>query len=176
MWECIVNAWAWLGSNSGQIQIIIALGAIWLAFQGYKKVLEQIRISQKQEQIANDQRGSELKIHALNVALMALERNTAKINNLKEILDLSKIALKSVNSDSEYSADEIAHLIETIKSKIEDAEEVHEDVLKLCNVLNEQNIIYNQDALKYTYEALILIINDQLNTSLLKHHFVKTEN
>ena len=176
MWECVVNAWAWLESNSGQIQIIIALFALYLAFKGYKKILRQIEISQEQERVANDQRGSELKIHALNVALMALERNTAKINNLKEILDLSKSALKSVNSDSEYSADEISLLIETIKTKIEDAEAVHGDVLKLCNVLNEQNIIYNHDALKYTYEALILIINDQLNTSLLKHHFVKAEN
>lgn len=44
----INSFWSCLGSNSGQIQIIIAVGAIGLAFAAYQKVLEQIKISNKQ--------------------------------------------------------------------------------------------------------------------------------
>lgn len=37
MCECLVSFSTWVENNSGQIQIVIAFGAIWLAFAGYKK-------------------------------------------------------------------------------------------------------------------------------------------
>ncbi|MEB3790142.1 hypothetical protein [Acinetobacter sp. IK40] len=40
--------WDWMGTNSGQIQIIIALVAFWLAYLGYKKVLKQINMAEEQ--------------------------------------------------------------------------------------------------------------------------------
>lgn len=50
---CLV--WDWLGANSGQVQIIIALIAFWLAYVVYRKVLEQIEISNKQTYLSNKQ-------------------------------------------------------------------------------------------------------------------------
>lgn len=175
MWDCLVALSAWAEDNSGQIQIIIALGAIWLAFEGYKKVLEQIYISTKQEERASEQRNFELKIQSLNLSLMALDRNAAKINNLKELLDLSKQALESINSKSEITEDDVQGLINVINSKKKDAEEVQEDIFELCSSINQKDAIHNPEALESIYEALILIVNDQNNTDLLRHHFAKTK-
>lgn len=45
MWDILVTISTWAENNSGQIQIIIALVAIYMAFKGYQKVLEQISLS-----------------------------------------------------------------------------------------------------------------------------------
>lgn len=65
MCECLVSFSTWVENNSGQIQIVIAFGAIWLAFAGYKKVLQQIYISTKQEEQAEKNRFYELKLNLI---------------------------------------------------------------------------------------------------------------
>jgi|GEM_PF-1049255 len=60
MWNSLVELSTWTEINSGQIQIIIALFALYLAFKGYEKILRQIEISQEQEHVANEQRYFEL--------------------------------------------------------------------------------------------------------------------
>lgn len=62
MWGCIVNTWTWLSSNSGQIQIFIAVVALGFAICGYLKILTQIKISNKQTYITIQQRTFELRI------------------------------------------------------------------------------------------------------------------
>ena len=47
MWECLSLAWAWLGSNSGQVQIVIGIFAFWVAYKGYIKLLEHRSIDSK---------------------------------------------------------------------------------------------------------------------------------
>ena len=53
--DCIYLVWDWFGDNSGQVQIIIALIAFWLAYVVYRKVLEQIEISNEQTYLSNKQ-------------------------------------------------------------------------------------------------------------------------
>ncbi|TMS40551.1 hypothetical protein [Acinetobacter lwoffii] len=65
MCECLVSFSTWVENNSGQIQIVIAFGAIWLAFAGYKKVLQQIYISTKQEEQAEKNRFYELRLNLI---------------------------------------------------------------------------------------------------------------
>jgi hypothetical protein len=65
MWECISKIWDWFGSNAGQIQIVIAVVALILASLGYKKVLTQIEISNKQELEAEKNRFYELKLNLI---------------------------------------------------------------------------------------------------------------
>lgn len=65
MWDCLVNFSTWAEGNSGQIQIVIAGGAIYLAWLGYKKVLEQIGISNKQDKEAEKNRFYELKLNLI---------------------------------------------------------------------------------------------------------------
>lgn len=55
MWECVVNAWAWLESNSGQVQTFIGIIALGFAVQAYFKVLKQIKISDRQTDLTIQQ-------------------------------------------------------------------------------------------------------------------------
>ena len=42
MWDCLVKFSTWAEGNSGQIQIVIAVIALFFAFLGYRKVIKQI--------------------------------------------------------------------------------------------------------------------------------------
>ncbi|WP_353170847.1 hypothetical protein [Acinetobacter rudis] len=176
-WVCgfLAHWWEVFGKNSGQIQTVIGVLAFLLAWKGYQKVLEQMRSSAKLEATANNQRGAEMIIHALNVALNTLDRSANRIDNLNKILELTKKTLRSIDSDSEYSTDDINKLIKLIESKINDSEEIYDDILKLCKTLNESNVFNEHDALKDIYDLLILITNDQLKTDLLKRHYVEID-
>lgn len=48
MWDSLVEFSTWAEDNSGQIQIIIALGAILLAWMAYQKVVKQIELTVEQ--------------------------------------------------------------------------------------------------------------------------------
>lgn len=168
--------WEWLGSNSGQIQIIIALGALYLAFKGYKKILRQIEISQEQERVANIQRGVELKVQSMNLSIMALDRSGILINNLEEIYTLSKRVLKSLDENDEDKKKDIEELIDTIRSKLEGSKEAQEEIILMCNTINKIDILHDSTILKSLYELLILTVNDMNLSDSMKHHFVKTEN
>ncbi|WP_171499793.1 hypothetical protein [Acinetobacter nosocomialis] len=50
MWDCFVKISTWAENNSGQIQIVIAVVALWLAILGYKKVIKQIQMAKEQEE------------------------------------------------------------------------------------------------------------------------------
>ena len=68
----IVKLSTWAEGNSGQIQIVIAVVALFFAFLGYKKVLEQIEISNKQDREAEEKRFFELKrLCCTNLSLKA---------------------------------------------------------------------------------------------------------
>lgn len=168
--------WEWLGSNSGQIQIIIALGALYLAFKGYKKILRQIEISQEQERVANIQRGVELKVQSMNLSIMALDRSGILINNLEEIYTLSKRVLKSLDENDEDKKKDIEELIDTIRSKLEGSKEAQEEIILMCNTINKIDILHDSTILKSLYELLILTVSDKNLSDSMKHHFVKTEN
>lgn len=53
--ECLLIFSKWVESNSGQIQILIGLVALFLAVLAYFKILEQIQISNKQTNLSIDQ-------------------------------------------------------------------------------------------------------------------------
>lgn len=67
MWNNLVIFSTWAEGNSGQIQIVIAVVALIFAFQGYRKVLEQIQISHKQMQAAARQEDLHLKFSIIDM-------------------------------------------------------------------------------------------------------------
>lgn len=84
--------WGWLGQNSGQVQIVIAILAFILAYIVYRKVLEQIKISNRQTEIsnnqisiANEQRKFELQLTLVSMLYEHLVK-TSKLKNRAEIL------------------------------------------------------------------------------------------
>ncbi|HCV3148523.1 TPA: hypothetical protein OV537_003446, partial [Acinetobacter baumannii] len=62
MWNYLVSFSTWAENNSGQIQIVIAVVALWLAILGYKKVIKQIQMAKEQEEQNYQQRNYEIKI------------------------------------------------------------------------------------------------------------------
>ncbi|HCV3290916.1 TPA: hypothetical protein OV720_003275, partial [Acinetobacter baumannii] len=56
MWNYLVSFSTWAENNSGQIQIVIAVVALWLAILGYKKVIKQIQMAKEQEEQNYQQR------------------------------------------------------------------------------------------------------------------------
>ncbi|MCL8264244.1 hypothetical protein [Acinetobacter baumannii] len=65
MWNYLTCFSTWAENNSGQIQIVIGFLAFFLAYKGYKKLLEQIEISNKQEKEGEKTRFYELKLNLI---------------------------------------------------------------------------------------------------------------
>lgn len=140
--SCLSSVWAWLGSNSGQIQITIAVIALIYAWKAYRKVLHQIDISNKQTDISikqmdklNDERLFELRLrlkirigehsktlmelqdaaNALSLRLQALSIDTTE--NHPESLDAIEGMIKCWRDTSIQSAWDI------IKEKMQENRE-----------------------------------------------------
>lgn len=175
MFECLVSFSTWLEGNSGQIQIAIALGALYLAYKAYKKVLDQLKIAKKQEDEAFIQRGLELKVQSMNLSLKALELNGIATNNLEELLKLSKFALRSSDESEEVKPKDIEDLIKTINEKLESFEESNQELLNMIKIINERKILEDSSILQSLYDLVIMTMSDKLLTDLMKHHFVERE-
>lgn len=80
MWDCLVKFSMWAEGNSGQIQIVIAVVALFFAYQGYRKVLKQIEISNKQEMEAEKNRFYELKLNLIK----AVNDETSRVQLLHD--------------------------------------------------------------------------------------------
>lgn len=70
----LYKIWEWLGDNSAQLQILVAFFAFWLAYQAYKKVLEQIKISQEQSNFAILKEKENFRLNILNLINQNLEK------------------------------------------------------------------------------------------------------
>lgn len=66
MWECLVTLSTWAENNSGQIQIIIAVAALFFAYKAYLGLMIQLKHSNEQEKVANEQRYFELYIKIIS--------------------------------------------------------------------------------------------------------------
>ena len=107
MWECLVTLSTWAESNSGQIQIIIALGAIWLAFKAYKQVLEQIEISNKQTDISIKQNGIDAKLSTLNLLNENIKNNIEMLKQVPLLIRELEIIKKQLEEKGEKEKAEI---------------------------------------------------------------------
>lgn len=99
----------WVENNSGQIQILIALVAIGLAIMAYKKVLEQIDISNKQTEVSIAQMNLLNKERVFELRLRLIARISEQMITLGDLDNvyattqnkLNSLFLKSLNFDSE---------------------------------------------------------------------------
>lgn len=81
MWDCLVKISTWIESNSGQIQIIIALGAILLAWMAYQKVIKQINLTVEQN------------VHAASQAKQAIQQTEQMVVQTKISNERSQTAI-----------------------------------------------------------------------------------
>lgn len=172
MWDYLVGFSTWAESNSGQIQILIAIGAIGLAFAGYKRVLEQIHISTKQEDQANKQRGYELKIQALSLLLTASDRNHATLKSLYEIVEHLEKPIEGFEGIKSKNIQELQRIIQSTRKKIAQIKELQDLIVRLCDEINKREVI-DQRVIKLLYEALFSAMKESYNYELLKQNLVE---
>ncbi len=159
--------WEWLGNNSGQIQIIIALGAIWLAFKGYKKVLEQIQISHKQTEFAVRQEELHLKLNIINVTnqnietigkmliqlpLLQKELETT-YQKLLQVRDPDAAIIKNNIDSLERQRIELENnrklLAETAETSLVGSSEINENRIRHLNTLNKILVGASNSVIEY---------------------------
>lgn len=134
-WVCeFVSHWSKaIEDNSGKIQIVIALGAIWLAYKAYKKVIEQIEISNEQTKLSIKQ------------TKLATEQTKESIKQTKESVAQTKHFAKQVEEvakQTEYAADQTKESVKQTKI----ANEQSINVIKQMNLLSQQLILSKQQA------------------------------
>lgn len=122
--------WGWLGVNSGQIQIVIAIFALFLAIVAYNKILHQIAISTEQTKIANnqseqmlaqnkmaiEQRVFELKSKILEVVIENTKLNYQCLHSLPVLVEDFENLLKDLKARQDPDLEHIEKLLETLKS------------------------------------------------------------
>ncbi|MGN2485536.1 hypothetical protein [Acinetobacter calcoaceticus] len=173
MWDHLVRFSTWAEDNSGQIQILIAVFALWLAYAGYKKVLEQITISRDQEKNNFSQRNFEAKLEFLNLCLQISDKTSVKLMAQHEIKRALENSLKVYTSDEDQ--EELKATIEIMEQKISETEMI----LRLANKLSEhinksQEFDFNDHSqhIHYIYEALIISVDDANRMEILKSKFL----
>lgn len=85
MWNYLVSFSTWAENNSGQIQIVIAVVALWLAILGYKKVIKQIQMAKEQEEQNYQQRNYEIKIEVINLLFKISDSIHKKLKGLYDL-------------------------------------------------------------------------------------------
>lgn len=132
MWEYLVAFSTWAENNSGQIQILIAFVALFFAFQGYRKVLEQIKISNRQENIANNQREFELRYNLLNSIVVNIEKNHEILLENPKLLKKFKDFIAKLKLLNDKDALHLEKLLVTLNEaglKVEDSNNALEEML-----------------------------------------------
>ncbi|WP_151809300.1 hypothetical protein [Acinetobacter soli] len=124
--------WDWLGKNSGQIQIIIAVVAFWLAYKGYIEVLKQIKMAEDQSKASEEQ----TKQYAMQVKEAAKQTQIASKHfensniQIQELIDHRNIILDIRNG--ELKRDCIDMCIKAILS-IQETDIVLTRCISMCN-------------------------------------------
>lgn len=115
MCECVINAWAWLGSNSGQVQTFIGIIALGFAVLGYFKVLKQIKISNQQMKLAAREEELSLNLNIINIT----NQNIEKIGKMLIQLPLLRKELESIYLELLNTGDPDASIIKKNMDSLE---------------------------------------------------------
>lgn len=156
--DFIIAVWDCMGRNAGQIQIFIAVVALVYAWKAYRKVLEQIHISNKQTELSlkqtnisiaqmdrlNDERLFELNLRIKNIIC----ESKIEISLLYDEYErLSKNVFLRNKEDDKYGGfDSVEENLKTNMSKISD--------LKIKLTRLEGELVINKHLNTYTNEFL----------------------
>lgn len=84
--SCFKNLIDFMGTYSGQIQIGIAIFALFLAWMAYEKILKQIELSIVQTNLTISQNEQELRINALELINKNVENNCKMLQQIPPLL------------------------------------------------------------------------------------------
>lgn len=173
MFELIELLWDCLGKNSGQIQILIGIFAFWLAYQGYKKVLDQINISLEQQKESKEQRNYGFKIEILNLLFKTLDNLNTHIKLLFELRSAVENAIEESTSEEEKNNGN--QITQTLDSNIKSAQENVETIVELCKKINEKpnfDISKDSQIISKFYNVLIKSNATMIRADMLKAEFL----
>ncbi|MBJ9905854.1 hypothetical protein [Acinetobacter bereziniae] len=155
MWNYLVSFSTWAENNSGQIQIVIAVIALWLAVLGYKKVLKQINMTIDQEEKAHLQRNYELKIEAINLLFKISESTQNKLKGLYSFQNALENTEPDITDEKEII--ELKNLSTTIEDGINKSENLQSEIDRTLKAINRKNDFEYEillENLKSLYSAL----------------------
>ena len=115
MWECVVNAWAWLGSNSSQVQTFIGIIALGFAVLAYFKVLKQIKISDRQTNLTIQQmtKYNEERVFELRLRLkIRIGEHSKALMELQDAANDLSLRLQALSIDTKENHPESLDAIE----------------------------------------------------------------
>lgn len=172
MWDFLVSFSTWAEGNSGQIQIVIAVVALFFAFQGYKRVLEQIEISNDQTKISldnqtltNKQNQTDLRLHIIGILLETFDKLIALKNELSTIISQQEAFVLVANG--RLKQDDISNInkFSTIyRNRLNDFERYQQQLVEVIDsVVKNEDMQVKQlnELLKRVYPLLIKIENEK---------------
>lgn len=108
-WDLLCISWKWIGANSGQIQILIALAAMYLAVLGYKKVLHQIKMAddQSKESAKQTEHFAEQVKEASKQTQYAAKQFENSNLQIQELIDHRNLVLNIRNNELKSSCIEL---------------------------------------------------------------------
>lgn len=172
MWDCLVKFSTWAEGNSGQIQIVIAVIALFFAFLGYRKVIKQIEISNDQTKISldnqaltNKQNQTDLRLHIIGILLETFDKLIALKNELSTIISQQEAFVLVANG--RLKQDDISNInkFSTIyRNRLNDFERYQQQLVEVIeSVVKNEDMQVKQlnELLKRVYPLLIKIENEK---------------
>lgn len=169
MWDYLVCISTWAENNSGQIQILIAAIAFGYAYKGYLRVLDQLKLSKNQEEIAIDQRDLNLKLQTLDMLVRALESNQKHQAELYEIRAIVKNKWQSMNQESEKPQEEFIKDLDSKIAIVEDARQKLILLMKSYSALDYKGATKRPDLLSHAMESMHLDAVQSQTMSFIKY-------
>lgn len=163
MWEWLVNISTWVENNSGQIQIIIALAALFFAYKAYLGLMIQLRHSSEQEEIANKQRAFELYIKIIHELGQTYSLSKQTITDYKNIIIDYELLIKelmgsNINKSEIERLSDIVRRLKEQEVRVKNSENTLKGILKKFENSKNQDVEYMQNLLAKT-----IPINSNLN-------------
>lgn len=156
MCELLKNIWQYLIDNSGPIQIIIALIALFLAYYGYKKILKQIEISMDQTNLMIRQNNHDLKMNALELINRNVENNGEMLYKLPILIEELKEINRKITDVNKKKI--IKDNIDKLNSQKESIEETKNTLIRVSKNFTQSSQVKVdnlEEHLNTLYETLI---------------------
>lgn len=161
----LIRVWNWFGKNSGQLQLIVALVALFLAVLGYNKIIKQIDMADDQMRNSDLEREQVLKVSTINLLLDIIHKNNNAIQSNMKILKQLKGADLTYKSDSEIrQINDYIVLFENKNKKLLEMKDLSFQWAKNVNSNNPQESEKQLKEMTIIYDALI-VINEEITTN-----------
>lgn len=136
----------WVAKYSGQIQIGIAIIALFLAWKGYKKILEQLKEAKDQSIFQTSQRDIDLKLAAYNLISQNIDSNSKLNSQIVEVIDeLKRIEKTNIKDQSKK---EIKSNIVKMENQLVTIENTNSNLVTMTSDIKNINTIKDLDTIQ----------------------------